>query len=271
MHGVVLCVFIIFYLLFFPNSSYASEVVLNEIFANPEDEKDEFIELYNNSENEVDLSGWKVADLVKDYTIVDIKIPGKGFLVLDKSLSGITLNNSDEKVSLLDSNNNTVDEYSYKVTIENKSWSRVPDGSGDFFSNTDTSKGEANYSAPTPTFTTTPTPTKTPKPTKGPTGTKAPTSTSVAKTTDEPIYEKSNEVLPQDNQKKAADIISTPHSQMVAGVSNQKDEDMTVDENENKSSPTYLYSITTGVGMLTLACAILLYRRFKAKNEEDDF
>ncbi len=271
MHGVILCGLVVIVFFVLPVRTYASEIVINEIFANPEDEKEEFIELYNKSESEVDLSGWKISDLAKDYIIIDLKISGNGFLVLEKGLTGIALNNSDEDVSLTDQSDNIVDSYSYKDTIENKSWSRVPDGEGEFFDNTDMSKGASNFSAPTLTPTASPTPTKTPKPTKAPTATRSPTGTRDVKVPTERPYDKEDGVLLQDTKETHIDIISTPRNQVVAGVHDEEEKERVDTEKVNKSTPTYLYSITTGVGMLMLACAIILYRRFKAKNDEEDF
>lgn len=257
--------------LFFPSLSFASDIVINEIFANPENEDDEFLELYNNTDSEINLSGWIFSDLVKNYTIADAKISPKGFLVLEKSLTGIALNNSSEKVSLIDSNGNQVDSFSYESTTENTSLSRSPDGAGDFNNGTNVTKGTNNASAPTPTPTPTTKPTKPPSPTKEPTLTKTPTPAKSYNLESSPdLKEKENDI------KKVILKPTSPKNNFLAGskteVKGENDDKRT--ENPVTASdekPFYLYSITTGVGMLLLGCAILLLRRFREKKEEDDF
>lgn len=260
--------------LFFPINVFAQEVVINEIFANPEDEKDEFVELYNNSDSEVDLSNWKISDLFKSYSIADLKISGKGYLVLEKSLTKIALNNSNEKVSLIDPSDNVVDSFSYEKTIEGKSWSRAPDGTGSFSNNTEVTKGYQNVSAPTSTPTRAPTPTKARTPTKTPKPTRAPTPIKAS------VISKTNGVFVSDNnlsnesidKKESLNILSTPTSlAKVAGATDSKEIESNLDDEDNKSNPAYLYSLVTGLGMIILACVILLYRKFKVKNEEEDF
>lgn len=133
------------------SSVFAADVVINEAFANPENEDNEFIELYNTSDSEIDLSSWKITDKVKSYPITDQKIAGKGFLVLKKSTTTLQLNNTDEEIKLKNSSDQDIDTFSYSDTISNKSWSRVPDGTGSFVNNTNVTEGTAN-SAPPPTI-----------------------------------------------------------------------------------------------------------------------
>jgi len=280
MHRVYLWWGIILFILIHPVKASAS-VVLNEIFSNPENENDEFIELYNNSDTEIDLSNWKVSDLVKSFTISDLKISAKSFLVLDKTLTGLALNNSDEQVLLIDSANTEVDKFSYETTVEGKSWSRNPDGDGGFVNNTDITKGTQNVSAPTPTPTSSPTPTNTPKPTKEPTPTKVPTVTkspTVTKIPEITTKENLNLVSPtakskKENNKLKKNLASNykPTGSSVAGVSTGKNTNEIAKSDAKEGSPAYLYSVTTGLGMLILGFGIIAYKRFKNKNEEDDF
>ena len=279
MHRVILWLGIIFLFFVFTSSANASDVVLNEIFANPINEDDEFIELYNNSENEIDLSGWSVADLVKSYSIVDVKILPKSFLTLDKSLTGIALNNSNETVKLLDKDGATLDSYSYESTIEDRSFSKITDGVGEFTSGVNITKNSPNAPAPSPTPTETPKPTKVPTATKVPTITKSPTITKDQSSVrfqikDENIDEEKNIRLITKSPSISKSIKSNPTlnpttSKSVKGISNESEEEKEPDV--NNSNDSYLYSFTTGAGMLILACGILLYRKFKVRKEEDDF
>lgn len=162
------------FFIFSANQVLAADVVINEIYANPENEDDEFIELYNTTDSEISLISWKIADKVKTYTLGDVKISARGFVSLKKATTGIQLNNSDEEVKIKNASDQDVDTFSYTSTITNKSWSRFPDGSGAFVNDTAPTEGSAN-SAPLPTST--PTPTNAPTPTKTPTPTKSPTPT----------------------------------------------------------------------------------------------
>lgn len=277
---ILWCGIIVLISLFFPTSVSAS-VVINEIFANPENEEDEFIELFNNSDSEIDLANWKIKDLVKSYTIIDLKIPPKSFLLLEKSLTGIALNNSDEEVTIVNSTDTVVDAFTYSETIEGKTWSRFPDGTGSFSDGTSPTKGFQNASAPTPTPlpTNTPTPTNVPTPTKEPTPTKSPTATKAPTSTKSPtlalnrsdVEDEDIPTVSKATKNNSIPVVSTPKGGSVAGVSDIASENIeTNNSDKEKEAPSYLYSVTTGIGMLVLACGILLYRKFKVKKEEDD-
>jgi len=56
-----------------------AQVAINEILANPVNEDDEFIELYNTGDQAVDITGYKVSDLVKTYTLPEATISAKSF------------------------------------------------------------------------------------------------------------------------------------------------------------------------------------------------
>jgi len=104
-------------------------VVINEINYAPSDTNNpaEFIELYNNSINDVDLSGWKF-DAGIDYTFpAATTLPAHGYVVISSAPStfaarwGFTplgpwsgkLNNEGEQLRLRDAANNTVDSVTY--------------------------------------------------------------------------------------------------------------------------------------------------------------
>lgn len=260
--------FIIILALVIPIRIYAQVILINEIFANPENEDEEFIELYNNSDLEVDLSNWKISDLVKTHVLSDSILP-KSYLVLDKTMTGIALNNSSETVTLFDQTDNTIDSFSYDITIEGKSWSRVPDVTGNFENNTDISKGYLNAIPPTPTHTITPTPTNTPKPTKSPTSTDAPTATKVLAATS--ISKKSTNELKPTTKISTTNYPTQNIKTETKGVSTAASQDTSDKMEIDNGSQNYLYSLSTGFGMLILACGILLYRKFKNRNDEDEF
>jgi hypothetical protein len=88
---------------------------LSELFPNPAspqtDSTDEFIELFNPTGNEVDLSGWKLKDESgTEYIIKDKAIAAAARLSIKSTDSGITLNNTGDSVQLINPNGEVVDE-----------------------------------------------------------------------------------------------------------------------------------------------------------------
>ncbi len=118
-------------------------IVLSEIFPNPLDEAEEWVELFNRSDEEIPLAGWILADAVKEYAFPDgTRIGGNGFLIIPRSESGLALNNGDETVTLIMPNNTASDSYEYLKTVEESSWARNAD---EAFELTDIpTPGEAN-------------------------------------------------------------------------------------------------------------------------------
>lgn len=106
-------------------------VRINELFPNPKNENDEWIELFNFGANQVALAGWTIRDTSKTGKYVfgpnDTIIPD-GFLVVPRSVSKLSLNNSDETVSLLDPSGRVVDTVSYGKTTEGASYGFSPSG-----------------------------------------------------------------------------------------------------------------------------------------------
>lgn len=92
-------------------------VYINELMPDPESPKldisDEWIELYNNSDFRVDLSGARLKDSSNSegYKIADgIFIEPKRYAIFYSSATRIQLNNSGDSVKLLDRNGTIVDE-----------------------------------------------------------------------------------------------------------------------------------------------------------------
>jgi hypothetical protein len=81
-----------------------AELVINEFIPNPEgsDEENEWIEIYNVGDNDVDLNGWKIQDASgKSYTFKEEKIPAKDYLVLARPKTKISINNDAETLGLI--------------------------------------------------------------------------------------------------------------------------------------------------------------------------
>ncbi|TRZ80326.1 PKD domain-containing protein, partial [bacterium] len=99
---------------------YPSEVYISELLPDPEgkDEEGEWIELWNNSHEVIDLSGWKLDD--EDGGSSPFVFPEHSFmapnsyLVLRRSVTKIALNNDNDQVRLLYPMGEIADEVSYE-------------------------------------------------------------------------------------------------------------------------------------------------------------
>jgi hypothetical protein len=118
--------------------TYPSGVLINEIMPNPKgaDETDEWIELYNPNNSDVDLSGWQIQDAagtITAFTIPrDIKITAGGFLVFKRPDTKIMLNNDKDGVNLLTPDKKIVDSVSFTSAPLGQSYNKtsgVPFGS----------------------------------------------------------------------------------------------------------------------------------------------
>lgn len=136
---------------------FDSQVVINEVMASNEaavaDQDGEFedwIELYNNSADAIDLSGWHLSDNYSNlakYTFPDgTNIPGNGYLIVwadeDGSQSGLhanfKLSAGGETLYLLDSDLRIGQEVEFGQQQTDLGYARVPNGTGDFVIQTHT-------------------------------------------------------------------------------------------------------------------------------------
>ena len=88
---------------------------------------EEWIELYNSNNFEIDLSGWKIQDSTGAQTTYNInqKISGYGFLVLKRPQTKITLNNGGDALTLLQPDSKVVSSISFPKAPSKQSYSRV--------------------------------------------------------------------------------------------------------------------------------------------------
>ena len=129
-------ILIIFLFSLFPFSLKADspKILINEILPSPagSDATDEWIEIFNPNNFESNLSGWKIQDTTgKTKTYIfpkETKILAKGFLVLKRPESKITLNNNGDGLKLIDSSGKTIDEISYQKAQKGKSFNRGENG-----------------------------------------------------------------------------------------------------------------------------------------------
>jgi hypothetical protein len=127
------------------------EIVINELMpvnsttvSDQNGEFDDWIELYNPSTERFDISGYHLSDkksnLSKWSFPEGITVSGKGFLVIwadsDTTQSGLhanfKLSSSGETVSLSKPDGSLIDQVEYSGQALELSYSRNPDGTGDF-------------------------------------------------------------------------------------------------------------------------------------------
>ncbi len=123
---------------------YPKEIMINEFIPDPEgkDSEQEWIEIYNNLDQAIDLSGWFLDDEPEGSNPFMIPenslIPPKGYSVFSRKTTKIALNNDSDQVRLLLPDKNVFQEISYQQTEQGKSLAKSPQG--------------FVYSVPTPGF-----------------------------------------------------------------------------------------------------------------------
>ena len=114
-----------------PLLSYVEGIVINEVLPSPEgsDADNEWIELFNQNDFTVDLSGWKISDIegtTKVYIFPkETNIKAQSFLLLSRTESKITLNNNGDGLNLIQPNNNIIDSVDWGKTVKNQSYIRT--------------------------------------------------------------------------------------------------------------------------------------------------
>lgn len=115
------------------DESYPRDIIISELLPNPKgnDLENEFIELKNMGDKEIDLNGWQIGDDSKNIYIINkndfasTTIKSGGYFVIYRKQSGIALNNSGgEKVFLYQPDDNLINSVGYSGTIkEDESYS----------------------------------------------------------------------------------------------------------------------------------------------------
>lgn len=107
------------------NNSWAN-VELSELLPNPNgaEADGEWIELYNNSPSSVSVDRWQLGDgSSRRFTFKvenhETHIESYGYLLVKRSVSGISLNNEGEKVVLFAPDGSVIDQVSYDKALEN--------------------------------------------------------------------------------------------------------------------------------------------------------
>jgi hypothetical protein len=121
-------------------------VFINEWLPNPvgSDANGEFIEFYNSGAAPADLNGWILkTENSKKFSLVGRSIPARGYLVLKKNATKLSLRNTDGGLSLYDARGALADHAEFFGSApEGQSFSRVNYGAS--------AAGQFAFTGPTP-------------------------------------------------------------------------------------------------------------------------
>ncbi len=142
----------------------AGVVFINEVMPSntaacpdPFGEYDDWVELYNSSNDDIDLTGYKLSDdptLPGKATLDEIVVPAHGYklLWLDDQVQGLDhflfkLDAKGEQIGLYTADLAPIDETTFGEATTDVSFARVPDGTGEFVSCTTSTCGASNACA----------------------------------------------------------------------------------------------------------------------------
>jgi len=104
------------------------DLIINEFELNPDgtDSGNEWVELFNPSDNSIDLSGWSLKNNDDDIHTLSGSINADSYLVI--TFHSQWIDNSDERVILISPGSNVKDTTPIKADSSNddSSWQRVP-------------------------------------------------------------------------------------------------------------------------------------------------
>jgi len=113
----------------FKNGDLSEEIYFSEIMPNPEgDDKTEWIELVNLSEEDINLGNWQIKKegIEKTYAFDDKQaIKAGSYLLLKRADSNLALNNSGGVLQLIDFEENLIDELEYDSASEGNSFAEI--------------------------------------------------------------------------------------------------------------------------------------------------
>lgn len=104
-----------------PEIIYSHDILITEVYPSPysTNDENEWIELYNFGDEDIELEGWQIEDNSKKQVFEgSIIVKAKAYLVLELDDLSITLNNSGEILTLYDPNEDEVDSFEYEKTAK---------------------------------------------------------------------------------------------------------------------------------------------------------
>ena len=136
------------------NPNPTVKIVMNEIFAKGVATDPDWIEIYNDSNVEIDLTGFKIYDnggqsgsKPKMEFPAGAKIPAKGFYVIvvdDGSASGFGLSQNGETVWFENGSGTVIDQVAFPAVGSFQTYARIPDGSDNWQNSNTMTKGGPN-------------------------------------------------------------------------------------------------------------------------------
>ena len=117
-----------------PAIVYPSGIIFNELLPNPSgsDETEEWFEVLNNNNSDIDLSSWQVKDTtgtITTFTIPkDTKILANGYLVFKRPDTKIMLNNDEDGLDMLTPDGKVVDSVSFTKSPLGQSYNKTSSG-----------------------------------------------------------------------------------------------------------------------------------------------
>ena len=105
------------------STAKAENIFISEIMPNPEgkDKNNEWIELYNDSDQTIKLENWQLEN--KKTQTINVTIPQKSYIILENLK--INLRNKDDHIRLLDEGGQFIDEVTYENAKNGQSFSRI--------------------------------------------------------------------------------------------------------------------------------------------------
>jgi hypothetical protein len=131
-----------------PSPQYPiGSVILSELYPYPQSGQPEFIEIYNTTNQVIDLTGWTISDLAKSYPLSGVLYPGE-YKLFDQSITKIALNNTSETITVTDNYQQIQSTTSYTKAkqglgyipiLQNWGWTRtLTPGIANIFTENDT-------------------------------------------------------------------------------------------------------------------------------------
>lgn len=116
---------------------YPEGIVFSEILPSPKgaDAEEEWIEIFNSNDFEINLSGWQITDVqgaVKIYTFPEgTEIKSKEYLLIPRPATKITLNNDGDELKIIQPNGEIADSVAYENAKTGESYSLIIKSAGE--------------------------------------------------------------------------------------------------------------------------------------------
>lgn len=109
------------------NGTLSDKLRITEILPNPkgQDKGLEWLEIFNDSEETVNLGNWEIVTSSKTYTFKNIQIKAKSYIVLYDGDLGFSIKNSNETFTLKDFKGNEISSMEYEKVFEGKSFMEI--------------------------------------------------------------------------------------------------------------------------------------------------